>query len=396
MSNHASEDSIQPTLSDSAVEMRENTGQIWFQEDERWELTWPIWHMLPRHERKALALKHGCKTIGEFEEYMTLQRGITDSTAASSFSIAIAYDNTLAYPQTATTTASSQSAKKQSTRIAVEDEDNDEDASNSDEKLDELWESEQRVTTEQLSSAELIRYGGKILVLPEEMLHRVFQFLPVDSYATLALVSPHWKSFTRTEAVYKRLCERLYLNQSKRRTLHVGRFGNSYRTMLERRPRVRAGGGVYVMKYTKVKPIQRDMWTEVPVGAVLEMVYYRYIYFQENGSVLYALTASPPHEMFRRFLKVSLNPKSFEDPSIVLGSYQVQKTQVTVQAKQEWQHVCLELTIRPEYSFHGRWGYLSFDRHMTSTTNNFEAWSPDRITYDVPEEPFRFVRDKRL
>ena len=30
-------------------------------------------------------------------------------------------------------------------------------------------------------------------------------------------VSPHWKHLTRTESVYKRLCERLYLNQSKRR-----------------------------------------------------------------------------------------------------------------------------------------------------------------------------------
>ena len=122
---------------------------------------------------------------------------------------------------------------------------------------------------DKLPAEELMLVGGKILVLPDELLHKVFAWLPVDAYATLALVSPHWKAFTRTEAVYKRLCERLYLNQSKRRALHVSRFENSCRTMLEKRPRVRAGGGAYVLKYTQVKKIQRDMWTEVSDNNVL-------------------------------------------------------------------------------------------------------------------------------
>ena len=112
--------------------------------------------------------------------------------------------------------------------------------------------------------------------------------------------------------------------------------------------------------------------------------------------MFYALTASPPHEMFRRFLKASLNPHHFEDPAIVLGTYQVQKTQVTVHAKQEWQFVRLDLSIQPQILYHGRWGYLSFDGHWTSATDNFEEWSPDRTAFDVPDQPFRFVREKRL
>jgi F-box protein 9 len=119
--------------------------------------------------------------------------------------------------------------------------------------------------------------AGKILILHDELLHKVFSWLPVDAYATLALVSPHWKHLTRAEPVYKRLCERLYLNQSKRRQLHVAKFDHSYRRMLEVRPRVRAAGGCYVLKYAQIKTIQRDMWTEVPVGAVLESIYYRYV-----------------------------------------------------------------------------------------------------------------------
>lgn len=361
----------------------EEKQDIWISEEERWELTWPIWHMLPRDERKALAHKHGYKTIGEFEEFMTLQRGLNDSTEGILASAA--YDNSLAYPPT------NRIEQESETKVNQDDDDQ----SDSDEKMEAALEAE-RTELGEMSNDEMIRVGGKLLLLPEEMLHRIFSWLPVDTYAVLALVSPHWKSFTRTEAVYKRLCERLYLNQSKRRALHVGRFGNSYRLMLERRPRVRAGGGVYVMKYSRVKKIQRDMWTEIPVGAILESTYYRYIYFLENGRVLYALTSTSPPEMFNRFKRVCLSLHSHNDPTIVHGTYQVQKNHVTVHAKQQWQYVRLELTIQPQYLYHGRWGYLSFDRHMTSATDNFEDWSPDRIEFEVPEEPFRFFRDRRL
>lgn len=244
---------------DEAAKAVEHDGQdeqqeVWFREDERWELTWPIWHMLPRAERKTLALKHGYKTIGEFEEYMTLQRAVGDSTEASP------YSNNLVYPSDVPHMREENQADP---RGPVRDDAEADDASSADEDLEEEIESELEGAIDRLPTIELLRVGGRILALPDEMLHRVFEWLPVDAYATLALVSPHWKSFTRTEHVYRRLCERLYLNQSKRRALHVSRFGNSYRTMLERRPRVRAGGGAYVMKYSRVKPIQRDMWTEV-------------------------------------------------------------------------------------------------------------------------------------
>jgi F-box protein 9 len=371
--------------------------EIWFREDERWELTWPIWHMLPREERKKLAHQYGFKTIGEFEENMTLQRALDDT-------LRDPYDNELVYssqPSKTDDSATSEDKRKAKQPITVEEYEEDDD---SDKELEEEIEKERGSASDKLTDDELRLAGGQILMLHDELLHRTFSWLPVDTYATLALVSPHWKSFTRTEAVYKRLCERLYLNQSRRRALHVSRFGNSYRTMLERRPRVRAGGGVYVMKHARVKQIQRDMWTEVPVGAVLETVYFRYLYFFENGRVLYALTSQPPHEMFPRFLKMCLyrpeeRPEEGDsiDKAAVWGTYQVQKCKVMVQAKQPWQYVRLELSIKPENTMHGRYGYLSFDRHETSISGKFDAetWG-DRISYDVPDEPFRFIKDKRL
>lgn len=126
-------------------------------------------------------------------------------------------------------------------------------------------------------------------------------------------------------------------------------------------------------------------------------MYYRYLYFQEDGRVLYALTPSPPHEMFRRFLKVCLTThhKGEKDKDAVWGTYQVQKDSVTVSARQPWQHVQLELTIQP-YTENGRFGYLSFDRHMSSASGCFGEDSRDRVIYEVPGEPFRFIRHKRL
>lgn len=249
-------------------DQKDEIDELWFQEEERWELTWPIWHMLSRNDRRNLAHKHGFKTIGEFEEYMTLQRAVGDSSSSAKEP----YDNELLYANVEDDGCEVVEAKSQRAQKAGDDddckpaavtEDDEYDSSDEQQLLEEEIESEQMAAADKLPTNELLAVGGKILMLPDEMLHRVFDWLPVDAYGALALVSPHWKSFTRTEAVYKRLCERLYLNQSKRRALHVSRFGNSYRTMLEKRPRVRAGGGVYVMKYTKVKPIQRDMWTEV-------------------------------------------------------------------------------------------------------------------------------------
>ena len=390
--------------------------KVWFREEEQWELTWPIWHMLPREERRSLARQYGYHTIGEFEEYMILQQAVGDSSTGT---ITDAYDNKYAYPpETRESTHQKIDSDGNNNRINdkesngdakpaasvnelnhIEEEEEEEDDDDDDDEEDEhlLEEEDLRGDCDDNLALEIMmENGGKILMLPDDMLHRIFDWLFVDTYATLALVSPHWKSFTRTEATYKRLCERLYLNQSMKRQLHVSRFSNSYRTMLEKRPRVRAGGGVYVMKYARIRKIQRDMWTEIPAGAVLEMVYYRYLYFEENGRVLYALTPTPPHEMFPRLKRVCLTGQT--DRSAVWGTYNVQKTMVTVHAKQSWHHVQLTLNIDLDNRSNGRYGCLTFDRHMTSVTGNFsdDDWLSDRIVYEIPDEPFRFIKDKRL
>lgn len=251
---------------------------------------------------------------------------------------------------------------------------------------------------EEASHLRTIERGGLPLLLPDDILHRAFSYLDVDMYGTLALVSPFWKSFTRTEVVYKALCVRCYMNQSRRKALHVSRFGHSYRAMLETRPRVRTGGGLYVLKYAEVKQIQRDMWTEIPVGAILETVYYRYLYFQEDGRVLYALTSSPPHEMIQRLLKMKITGEP--DRAAVWGRFEVSKNDVKVWACQPWHDVRFEMKLLSEGQLDGSKGKfcaMSFVRHQSSATGNFdEYYSPDLVNYKVPDECFRFLRDWRL
>lgn len=112
--------------------------------------------------------------------------------------------------------------------------------------------------------------------------------------------------------------------------------------------------------------------------------------------MLYALTTQPPHEVFRRFRRFLLFNEADSKFETVLGTYTVQKRTVTVTAKQSWQHVRLDLTIQDD-SYHGRWGLLSFDRHLTSYTGDDFEWANDFNEFEVPNgESFRFVQDRFL
>ena len=60
------------------------------------------------------------------------------------------------------------------------------------------------------------------------------------------------------------------------------------------------------MKYHQVIKYERDMFTEIPAGAILESVHYRYLYFFEDGRAMYALTHGTPLEMIPRFVGMLL------------------------------------------------------------------------------------------
>ena len=395
-----------------------------------WELTWPIWHLLPRNERHNIASQHGMKTIGEFEEYMTLARAVDESEGANEgwrSGVVVLPNNNSSVDQEQS--ADVGAADRSSSNVAgaanestadtsstwqppfirdMGDEDDDDDVSISSSERGDITEFNETTNeiggTEIEDQLELIRLGGLPCSLPEEVLAKCFAFLPVDDHAALALVSPYWRRFARCESLYQRLCERVYLNQSKKKTLHISRFGNSYRKMLELRPRVRAGGGLYVLKYLRVLKIERDMWTDVPTGAVLESVYYRYVYFFEDGRMLYALTHVTPVEMIPRFSKMLRYGPQHKDKFGVWGRYQIRKDTVRVWASQDWTDVCFQLKVIPSnkethYAMgdKGMYTTMELEKHMTSQMGNFDEDSSDLVNYDIPDQRyFRFLRDRRL
>lgn len=387
-----------------------------------WELTWPIWHMLPRDERRAIAAQHGMKTIGEFEEYMSLAKAVDESEGVMVVGQMIGVADA-ATPNNNNFESAVSSVGGVSSGLAdgseewhppfigdIEPEDYDDALVSPDEGGNPVSDgtSDEDVSSECIDPEqllEMVRLGGLPCSIPDEILHRCFAYLPVDDISALALVSPHWKRFTRCESLYKSLCERIYLIQSKRKALHVSRFGNSYRKMLELRPRVRAGGGLYVLKYQEIRKIERDMWTEIPVGAILESVYYRYLYFFEDGRVMYALTHATPIEMIPRFSNMLQHGYGSKDKWGVWGRYQISKDTVRVWASQEWHDVCFQLKVirsNRELRYYdtgdrGTCTTMKLEKHMSSKSGNFDDNSEDLVDYDIPTQGyFRYLRDRRL
>eukprot|EP00532_Pseudo-nitzschia_australis_P013453 CAMPEP_0168205702 /NCGR_PEP_ID=MMETSP0140_2-20121125/524_1 /TAXON_ID=44445 /ORGANISM="Pseudo-nitzschia australis, Strain 10249 10 AB" /LENGTH=365 /DNA_ID=CAMNT_0008131747 /DNA_START=174 /DNA_END=1269 /DNA_ORIENTATION=- len=334
---------------------------IWSGSDKGWQLTWGIWHRLPRDEQKKIAIQHGLKSIGEFEEFVSLQQAVDDSEYSM---VEVAKD-----PSSGTTTYSRSAASSTNDLLnnnntdQTEKIEGDEQEESDDDDDHNLLENECAESETELSEEELMMFGGKILILPSEILHQIFAWLPADAYGTLAL-AVLIGSFSREQ--------KPYINDSARGCISIRvSDGNCMFLVLEDPieeclKHAQGFGPPAILKYSKFRKVERDMWCEIPIGAVLETVYYRYLYFHEDGRCLYALSNSPPKIMFPRMLNVILH-KEGTDPAIVSGIFQIQKYNCTVIAKQPWHSVKFEITIIPD-SIHGRFAALTIDRHLTSVS----------------------------
>ena len=139
---------------------------------------------------------------------------------------------------------------------------------------------------------------------------------------------------------------------------------------------------------------------------VLVNVYYRYLYFFEDGRVMYALTHISPMEMIPRFSKMLLHGYGSKDKWGVWGRYQIKKDIVRVWASQKWTDVCFQLKViqsnKVLHYYAGDKGVctsMKLEDHMTSVSSNFDDDSNDLVRYDLPsgeQSYFRFLRDRRL
>jgi len=109
---------------------------------------------------------------------MSLQQAVDDSGPQ----LQTPYKNEDIYPK--------ETLKVAAKKIEKENEDDDDDdADNSSTEGKPNDERQAPSCTEDLSLDELIKFGGKILMLHDEILHQVFAWLPVDAYAIPSLAA---------------------------------------------------------------------------------------------------------------------------------------------------------------------------------------------------------------
>lgn len=217
---------------------------------------WSVWHLLPHLERKRIASDYGM-SVGQYEEFVSLQQ---------------AMGNSLARSRSATGDPCTIDAHKNkpTASIIVKEEEEEEDplplppSSPSDKS----YECSTSIIEDDVKKKTKDDRGSSSLFLdmiPEELIHKILAFLTVDTYEICGQVCSLLERITTKEVSYKIRCERIYTAQTRSRgMMRLERWNNSFRFMWRNRPRVRTGDGIYVLKYSHIKPIQRDMWTEVP------------------------------------------------------------------------------------------------------------------------------------
>jgi F-box protein 9 len=216
---------------------------------------WSVWHLLPHLERKRIASDYGM-SVGQYEEFVSLQQAMGNSLATSRCATSESF------------THDAQKSKPTASIIEEEEEEDDLPPLPPSSPYDKSCECSTNIIEDDIKEKRTEDRGSSSLFLdmiPEELIHKILAFLTVDTYEICGQVCSLLERITITEVSYKIRCERIYTAQTRSRgMMRMERWNNSFRFMWRNRPRVRTGGGIYVLKYSHIKPIQRDMWTEVP------------------------------------------------------------------------------------------------------------------------------------
>lgn len=258
-SNGPEEDSSDPII--QCVIKERSSGQ-------EWQLTWPIWHSLPHVERKRIASDYGM-SVGQFEEFASLQQAMEHSLPTG---------QPATHENRSTSSDNLSHYKSPKAALIKEDHDEGEDSDISPSLLhSSTLESNGKFCdhmilihnesnrTKKLTKADTAQSSLFLTMIPEDLMHKILAFLTVDTYGVCRRVCSLLEQMATKEVSYKVRCERIYSNQTRSRgVMRMERWNYSYRNMWKNRPRVLTGGGLYVWKHSHVKPIQRDMWTEVP------------------------------------------------------------------------------------------------------------------------------------
>lgn len=172
-----------------------------------------------------------------------------------------------------------------------------------------------------------------------DLFHHIVYFLDCDYVGICSTVCKIWKTQLEHDAIWKNYCFAIYPAQRKKCAMQLVRW-NSWYEMLRYRPRIRTNG-IYYLKTSYIKKPERGMNTDIPVGTILEAIYYRHFNFKLDGTVLYCMNFEPPKKSIKQFGQVKGN--------INLGEYYVEQSFVYVTVPTKTAMVNFKFKIQPEY-----------------------------------------------
>lgn len=121
-------------------------------------------------------------------------------------------------------------------------------------------------------------------------------------------------------------------------------------------------------------------------------MYYRYMRFFNNGTVLYALNTTHPNDMSR-----NLKPGLPDDKKIYLGYYELTGRQLTVDVALHYCKMSFQLTIQdaqedPLNGWVGKNNVLTLDSHeCTSLQSNTPGVEDQRVLFHNNDHCNNFV-----
>jgi hypothetical protein len=200
----------------------------------------------------------------------------------------------------------------------------------------------------------------------------IFSFLDGYNIAKLETVNHAWKELVGTDPyVWQNACVQLWKADAER---FLTKYNNSWKRMFIYRPHIRYDG-IYVLETKYWRTLERDL--QHAHSRTIEISYYRYLHFQSNGSVAYALLNEPPN--FKK-------PFTLDDKRIQMGAYKANSTELILKVDVGHMIALMRLTLHE--TLRGAHNRLLFTEFRGKTSSE-----PD-IRFPCPTQPFVFYKAK--
>ncbi|TMW62034.1 hypothetical protein Poli38472_009527 [Pythium oligandrum] len=223
-----------------------------------------------------------------------------------------------------------------------------------------------------------------LLGFAEYMLVDILQYLDEDSIGNCICTCHRLRHVAKTEVVFETICRRIFPVQCPRVAAAVAKDRFALRKfatwfeMFQERPRVRYNGFYWLKTYYYKKP-ELNMWTDIPAGSILQVVYYRYFSFQRDGTVLYAMIFKPPQETGAVFKRLGKD--------VYIGTYQVERNEVFISVPTN--HSVVEFRLKITNTPRSNNSKLILQEHYSFSEPDRTGWVD---YFDTAEEEFNYYR----